>query len=96
MLHRYIVAYDITDDRIRNRVFTTMKGFGEHVQYSVFRCDLSEVQKGEMMILLTGIINHALDQVLVVDLGQAGGRAARAIEAIGLPYTPPRREAIVL
>ncbi len=38
MRHTYLVCYDISDDVRRSRVLKTMKGFGDHLQYSVFEC----------------------------------------------------------
>jgi len=35
----YVVAYDITDDRRRNRILKILKDFGVHIQYSVFECN---------------------------------------------------------
>ena len=35
----YTVAYDITDDKRRNRVSKILKDFGTRVQYSVFECN---------------------------------------------------------
>lgn len=35
-----VVSYDIPDDRRRTKVTKTLKGFGQHVQYSVFECRL--------------------------------------------------------
>ena len=35
----YTVAYDITDDKRRNRVAKILKDFGTRIQYSVFECD---------------------------------------------------------
>ncbi len=35
----YTVAYDITDDKRRNRVAKILKDFGARIQYSVFECD---------------------------------------------------------
>ena len=39
-----IVSYDITDDKLRNKLNQTLKDFGNSVQYSVFECNLSENQ----------------------------------------------------
>jgi len=36
----YIVAYDISHPKRLRRVFRTMKVYGQHLQLSVFRCDL--------------------------------------------------------
>ncbi len=41
MRHTYLVCYDISDDVRRSRVLKTMKGFGDHLQYSVFECQLN-------------------------------------------------------
>jgi CRISPR-associated protein Cas2 len=39
---RYLVAYDIREDRRLRNVATCMEGYGERIQYSVFVCDLSD------------------------------------------------------
>lgn len=96
MRSRYIVTYDICEpDRLR-RVFKTMKGFGDHLQYSVFRCDLSGMERIKMISSLGEIINHAEDQVLIIDIGPADGRGGKCIEAIGRPYSCTDRNAIVV
>lgn len=41
---RYVISYDIPDDRRRSRVARALKGHGERVQYSVFECLLNEAQ----------------------------------------------------
>jgi CRISPR-associated protein Cas2 len=39
-----LVSYDIADDRQRNKVATLLEARGTRVQYSVFECNLTEVQ----------------------------------------------------
>ncbi|HNQ74696.1 MAG TPA: CRISPR-associated endonuclease Cas2 [Verrucomicrobiota bacterium] len=82
----YLVCYDITDDKRLRRVFKTCRNFGEHLQFSVFECDLNPTEKIELETLLGDIIKHDEDQVLFVGLGPAEGRGDRAITALGLPY----------
>jgi CRISPR-associated protein Cas2 len=41
---RYIIAYDIPDDRRRLRVAKLLEGHGERVQYSLFECLLTARQ----------------------------------------------------
>ena len=41
-LMHYTVAYDITDDKRRNKVAKILKDFGKRVQYSVFECDIDK------------------------------------------------------
>ncbi len=38
---RYVIAYDITDDRRRQRVAKFLEDWGRRVQKSVFECELS-------------------------------------------------------
>jgi CRISPR-associated protein Cas2 len=82
----YLVCYDICDDKRLRQVFRTCKDYGNHLQYSVFECDLNPAEKAELEAALSAIINHAEDQVLFVSLGPAEGRGERVITAIGLPY----------
>ena len=44
----YIVSYDISNDKIRNKVSKELQNFGIRVQYSVFECRLSDTQLQEM------------------------------------------------
>jgi len=39
---RYVVVYDIGDDRLRARIADLCEAFGYRVQESVFECDLEE------------------------------------------------------
>jgi CRISPR/Cas system-associated endoribonuclease Cas2 len=73
--------------RARCRAFKTCRNFGDHLQYSVFECDLSPGEKIELETALGQVINHDEDQVLFVSLGPAEGRGDRVITALGLPYT---------
>lgn len=82
----YIVTYDIADDKRLRKAFNACKNFGNHLQYSVFECDLSAGELVEMEAELKGIIKHDEDQVLFVALGPAEGRGDRVITALGLPY----------
>lgn len=96
MRARYIVTYDITDDDRRNQVFKTLRGFGDHIQYSVFRCDLSDRERISMVAALHVLIEHAEDQILLIDLGPVDGRAATCVNAIGRKYIAPDRTPIVI
>ncbi len=44
MSRLWVVAYDIADNRIRRRVYQTLKNYGEAVQYSIFECWLQPHQ----------------------------------------------------
>ena len=96
MRNRYIVTYDISDDERRTRVFKTLRGRGDHIQYSVFRCDLSDSERVALIAALHPLIEHAEDQILMIDLGPVDGRAATCVNAIGRRYLAPERTVVVI
>lgn len=83
----YLVTYDIRDPKRLRKVFRTMRNWGDHLQYSVFECQLNDVDLTRLKGELKEIINMANDQVLLIDLGPAAGRGDRVIESLGQPYT---------
>ena len=87
MRNSYIVSYDISDPKRLRQVFKTMRSWGDHLQFSVFECDLNPSEKIELETTLGDIINHDEDQVIFVGLGPSEGRGDRVITALGLPYT---------
>lgn len=87
----YIVTYDICDAGRLRRVFKTMKGFGQHLQLSVFRCTLSRLDYAMLTTNLTEIINANEDQVILFDLGATGDRPIKSSTFLGRPL-PPARE----
>jgi CRISPR-associated protein Cas2 len=92
----YLVCYDICESRRLRLVYKTMRGYGDHLQFSVFRCELSARERAELIGALALVINHDEDQVLIVDLGPADGRASECFFALGKPYTPPVRLAVIV
>jgi CRISPR-associated protein Cas2 len=95
MRQAYIVSYDISDPGRLRKVFKIMRGYGDHVQLSVFRCELNDRELVELRAKLAAAIHNDEDQVLFVDLGPADGRAKSAIRALGRAYTHPERHAVV-
>jgi len=83
----YLVCYDVANDKRLRRTFKTCRNFGDHLQFSVFECDLSPAEKIELETELSQVINQDEDQVLFISLGPAEGRGDRVITALGLPYT---------
>ncbi|WP_028708762.1 CRISPR-associated endonuclease Cas2 [Propionicicella superfundia] len=83
---RYLIAYDIRDERRLRRVCKLMEGHGTRLQYSVFLCDLSD---RELLIWRSDIVQLMeleLDSVVYVDLGGVG---ATNVEVIGAPRQFP-------
>lgn len=83
----YLVSYDISNDKRLRQVFKLMRGYGDHLQYSVFECQLTRIDLLRLRSELTSIIHRDEDQVLFVNLGPAEGRGDRVITALGRPYT---------
>ncbi len=71
----FVVSYDIMDPRRLQRVHKSMKGFGEPIHYSVFRCNLTPKGRVELIAALTGLIKHDQDRIMIIDLGPADGGA---------------------
>lgn len=44
----YLVCYDVTEDRERNRVVKVVEAYGLRIQFSVFECRLSRSALGEL------------------------------------------------
>ena len=92
----YIVSYDISDPKRWRQVYRTMRGFGEHLQLSVFSCDLTPAQRIQMVAALEQAIDQETDQILLIDLGPSQTRPIQDIEALGRPLTVRDRGPVVL
>jgi CRISPR-associated protein Cas2 len=96
MRQTFIVSYDVSCPKRLRLVYRLMRGWGDHIQYSVFRCELTPRELVELRAGLSFVINHAEDQVLFIDVGPVEGRGGTSIRAIGKVYTPPERCAVVV
>lgn len=96
MRRLYFVTYDICDPKRLRRVYKTMKGFGAHLQLSVFQCELPEMDVVKMKAALAEVIHHQEDHVLIVDLGPTEGRPIKNIESLGRGFTQVERHAQVV
>jgi CRISPR-associated protein Cas2 len=74
-----VVSYDIVDDKRRTKVFKLLKGYGAHVQFSVFECELDDGQLARLKVELLELVDPHLDSVR---LYQLDAKAVRA-EALG-------------
>lgn len=97
MKNVYIVSYDVGDPKRLRKAYKTMCGFGRPLQYSVFRCELSPIQRQTLKDRLWEILNFAGDRVMLVDLGPAGARGDDCVEFWGEPRMEiPARTAIIV
>ncbi len=96
MRQRFLVTYDVSDPKRLRRVFRVMKGFGTHLQLSVFSCDLTEMTQVLMRAALAQEINHTEDSVLIIDIGPSDGRGSTSFECLGRATKPPQKEAKII
>jgi CRISPR-associated protein Cas2 len=89
-----VVTYDISCPKRWRKVFRCMKGFGEHLQLSVFCCDLTRQDILEMTATLKALIDGREDSVLIADLG-VSAEGPRRIESLGKPRRAESRQARV-
>ena len=45
MRSTYLVCYDIADDKRLRKIFKLCRNWGNHVQFSVFECDLTPKER---------------------------------------------------
>ena len=76
-----VISYDIVDDKRRTKIFKLLKGYGTHVQYSVFECELSERQLMRLKLELLDLVDPHLDSVRLYQLDV---KAVRRIQVLGI------------
>ena len=60
----YLIAFDISDDKIRYRLVKALKGYGVRVQKSVFECSgMTEKQFLKLKSLVESLIDETTDSV---------------------------------
>lgn len=96
MRRSYVIAYDIFEPKRLRRVYLTMRGFGEALQYSVFICELSPAEKMILIGKLDEIIDHKIDRILIVDMGLSLTEGGNPIYFLGAPTSIPKREAVIV
>jgi len=94
--HRYLVCYDITDAKRLRQVFKKMHGFGDPLQYSVFKCDLSAAERVLMVGSLMEILNVKEDRLMIVRLGDISETSDDRVEFLGKPLAPWERQRAVI
>ncbi len=60
---RYVIAYDVVNDKRRNRVARLLEGHGERVQYSVFECQLTAKQFNDLWKELSRLVKLEEDSL---------------------------------
>jgi CRISPR-associated protein Cas2 len=96
MRNVFLVTYDVADAKRLRQTYKKMCGFGDPVQYSVFRCELSPTEKQLLKETLWEILNWDHDRVMLVNLGPAGTRGDQCVEFWGEPRVEPAGRSAVI
>jgi CRISPR-associated protein Cas2 len=87
---KYVVTYDIADDRRREDIATLLSRYGPRVQLSVFECEFrTRRETGRVQAKLRDLIDPLEDQVRLYPLDE---RAARRIAVIGARMIEERQD----
>lgn len=92
----FVVSYDIMDPKRLLKVHKAMKGFGEPIHYSVFRCTLTPKGRVELKAALFRLIKHDQDRIMIIDLGPEDGKVMDRVEFLGIHPHESERKAIVV
>lgn len=61
----FLICYDIRDDRRLRRTAKTLEGYGRRIQYSVFRCHISNRSLEKMRWELNKILEKEDDLIVI-------------------------------
>ena len=78
---RYLVIYDVTDDRLRNMVAEALKDYGlSRIQYSAFIGALRRHEVNALMADLRAIIGDAPENVQIYPICDSCFKGRREVE----------------
>lgn len=78
-----LVAYDIRDDRRRDRIAVRLQEDGDRIQYSVFIVDGRAAAFVRLRSDLAAIIDPDVDAILFCDLGPRAAVEKRVMSHLG-------------
>ncbi len=89
----YVICYDLTDDRRRDRLSKALLDYGKRIQHSVFLAHLDEELLERMMVRVRGLIEESEDRVHVFPLcGTCEGK----VMALGTAELPKDAEFYII
>jgi CRISPR-associated protein Cas2 len=84
-----LVCYDIRDPERYRKAHKLLKGYGEPVQFSIFRCRLDDCRAAELRWHLARILD-AEDSLLILELcPRCAGRVVSCNHKAGWDAPPP-------
>ena len=96
MRNVYLVSYDVADAKRLRKVYKKMCGDGDPFRYSVFRCELSLIERQLLQENLWPLLNLKEDRLMLVDLGPVGAQGNECNEFWGAPRVTPAAGAAVI
>lgn len=97
MRRRFLLAYDIRDERRLRNVHEIAIAYGNPLQYSLFICDLDKGERLGLEADLRAAMNLNEDSVVFVDLGEAAARGSECFKFLGhRPYDLPSSGATIV
>ena len=86
----YLISYDISNTKRRNKIFKELKNYGRHVQFSVFECNLDKKRYRELYKKLLKLMENC-DQgnIRIYSLCSA---CSDNVEVIGIPEDQDSRD----
>ena len=98
MRRHVLVCYDVCHPRRLRRVHKVVRNFGRPVQYSIFACRLSSLQRADLEAKLLEEIDQNVDQVMLVDLGPVArnDEGVPGARVLGQPRRPDIAGVVVL
>lgn len=79
----YLTCYDVCDAKRLRKMFKVMRGFGNHLQYSVFLCELNPSEKIQMLDRVRAVMHEREDSFLILRMGPVGEISYDRIEFLG-------------
>lgn len=64
----YLVCYDIVEPRRWKKCYKLLHGYGERIQYSIFKCSLSDKQLAELRWKLVRELNAEEDRLFITPI----------------------------
>jgi CRISPR-associated protein Cas2 len=58
-----VITYDISEDKRRTKIHKVLKSYGQWMQFSVFECDLTEMQYARLRSRLSKLIKPDQDSI---------------------------------
>lgn len=97
-MRHWLVCYDICEPGRLRKVHRIMRDFGAALQYSVFACRLTDLDRAVLEARLLDVLDVRVDQVMFVDLGRVADadRRVPGSRVLGRPKRPELAGAVIV